>query len=89
MDFETIKCWLKISYSNKAQLLKLSKKGGYTCWLELFNLGCTKVNKMIYGIKDSRHVFMEGLTTIALVEGMDFNEDCGLNFCDGFVYGKH
>ncbi len=44
---------------------------------------------MIYGIKDSRHVFMEGLTTIALVEGMDFNEDCGLNFCDGFVYGKH
>jgi hypothetical protein len=44
---------------------------------------------MIYGIKDSIHVFMEGLTTIALVEGMDFNEDHGLNFCDGFVYGKH
>ncbi len=44
---------------------------------------------MIYGIKYSRHVSMEGLTTIALVEGMDFNEDCGLNFCDGCVYGKH
>jgi hypothetical protein len=79
VDFETIKCWLKISYSNKAWLLKLSKKGGYTCWLELFNLGCAKVNKMIYGIKDSRHVSMEG---------MDFNEDQGLNFCDGFLYGK-
>jgi hypothetical protein len=57
--------------------------------LELFNLGCAKINKMIYGIKYSRHVSMEGLTTIALVEGMDFNEDCGLNFCDGCVYGKH
>jgi hypothetical protein len=57
--------------------------------LELFNLGCAKVNKMIYGIKDSIHVSMEGLTSIALVEGMDFNEDCGLNFYDGFVYGKH
>ncbi len=34
---------------------------------------------MIYGIKDSRHVSMEG---------MDFNEDQGLNFCDGFLYGK-
>jgi hypothetical protein len=87
--YKTIKCWLKISYSNKTQLLKLSKKGGYTCWLELFNLGCAKVNKMIYGITNSRHVSMEGLTTIALVEGMNFNEDCGLNFCDGFVYDKH
>jgi hypothetical protein len=27
---------------------------------------------MIYGIKYSRHVSMEGLTTIALVEGMNF-----------------
>jgi hypothetical protein len=44
---------------------------------------------MIYGITNSRHVSMEGLTTIALVEGMNFNEDCGLNFCDGFVYDKH
>jgi hypothetical protein len=40
-------------------------------------------------MKDSKQVSMEGLTTIAFVERMDFNEDCGLNFFYGFVYGKH